>query len=606
MIRTKENPRIHIRTSKMEEKKNKVTGKEKSIDKDKNSVKADQKKDDLKKSKNKTEKWIKTSNKKNNASIKYMAGAGAKALTDQLEGGEEIQQSAYIAYGGVRVISDSTSKGSDLLKKRIQDEKKRKLKIISSAKQKQKQMAAKKVTKAATKKATKEVTKESVKFAAKVGASTAGTATTGVAGPLIGMAAGKISGDKIDKKNLASFSRNRKIKFFLDKMKAQNEQNDNFLKLVKDLISAKMMFVLKKAIVSILGYLLALVLIIAAAAIPVIAVVAIIYNSPFAIFFPPLEDGDTVLTVTSQYEADFNRTVSELAEEHSGCDSGEVIYVDYEGSAAVPSNYYDVIAVYMVKYGVGDTATIMNDTTEANLKAVFDDMCSYQTTTETNTETVENEDGTNTTNTTTVLKVQVSLKSYQDMINEYGFTDDEVEMLEDIMDPEYLAMIGYTGGTGGGSSGSGNPVSELSESDISEIVNGITDESAKQALSFALSKVGYPYSQAYRDSGNYYDCSSLAYYAWKSAGVDISFNGATTAAAEAQGLDEAGKSVSVDEMQPGDLIFYSYVNNGRYKNISHVAIYAGNGKVVEAANESIGVVYRDFINSDSVVMIGRP
>ena len=40
-----------------------------------------------------------------------------------------------------------------------------------------------------------------------------------------------------------------------------------------------------------------------------------------------------------------------------------------------------------------------------------------------------------------------------------------------------------------------------------------------------------------RDSGNYYDCSSLAYYSWKDAGVDVSYGGATTAAAEAQGLE---------------------------------------------------------------------
>lgn len=43
----------------MEEKKSKVTGKEKSITNDRNSVKADQKKDGLKKSKNKTEEWLK-------------------------------------------------------------------------------------------------------------------------------------------------------------------------------------------------------------------------------------------------------------------------------------------------------------------------------------------------------------------------------------------------------------------------------------------------------------------------------------------------------------------------------------------------------------------
>ena len=117
--------------------------------------------------------------------------------------------------------------------------------------------------------------------------------------------------------------------------------------------------------------------------------------------------------------------------------------------------------------------------------------------------------------------------------------------------------------------------------------------------------MGYPYSQDYRDSGNYYDCSSLAYYSWKAAGIDISYGGATTAAAEGQGLDETGKTVSYEEIQPGDLIFYSYCSNGRYKNISHVAIYVGNGKAVEALNETVGVIHRD-VSTGSIVMIGRP
>ena len=59
-------------------------------------------------------------------------------------------------------------------------------------------------------------------------------------------------------------------------------------------------------------------------------------------------------------------------------------------------------------------------------------------------------------------------------------------------------------------------------------------------------------------------------------------------------------------MQPGDLIFYSYERNGRFMNISHVAIYAGDGMVVEAANKRLGVVYRPIQGKSSIVMIGRP
>jgi cell wall-associated NlpC family hydrolase len=214
-------------------------------------------------------------------------------------------------------------------------------------------------------------------------------------------------------------------------------------------------------------------------------------------------------------------------------------------------------------------------------------------------------DGNVTTVTKSVLYVNVTLKSYRDMISVYGFNSDQVEMLEQIMSPEFMGQLGYAGSGSGG--GGGSPgVSSMTEDEINAILSGITDSRQKTVCSYALHRVGFPYSQDLRDSGNYYDCSSLAYYSWKDAGVDISYGGATTAAAEAQGLDEAGKTVSFDELQPGDLIFYSFTSNGRYKNISHVAVYVGNGKVVEALNESLGVVYRDVASTGKIVVIGRP
>ena len=87
--------------------------------------------------------------------------------------------------------------------------------------------------------------------------------------------------------------------------------------------------------------------------------------------------------------------------------------------------------------------------------------------------------------------------------------------------------------------------------------------------------------------------------------MNISYGGATSAAAEAQGLNEAGKSTSFDMMEPGDLIFYSTSQNGRYMNITHVAVYVGNGKVVEALNENYGVVYQD-VRTGNVVLICSP
>ena len=241
------------------------------------------------------------------------------------------------------------------------------------------------------------------------------------------------------------------------------------------------------------------------------------------------------------------RDVNTLASEHTGCDLGEIVYVDYEGMEANPSNYYDIMAVYMVKHGVGDTATVMNDKSKDWLQAVVNDMCSYTTSTG-NKDVEETDDqGNVVTATKSVLYVNVTLKSYRDMISIYGFDNDQKKLLEDMMNSEFMAQLGYSGSGSGG--GGGSPgVSSMTEDEINAVLSGITDNRLKTTCSYALHRVGYPYSQDMRDSGNYYDCSSLAYYSWKDAGVDISHGGATTAAAEAQGLDEAGKSVSYDEM----------------------------------------------------------
>ena len=400
-------------------------------------------------------------------------------------------------------------------------------------------------------------------------------------------------------------NRSRKIKFFLDKMKAQENQTDSVAKLVKDLIVRKAVLWVKAATPVIGLVLLLLVLLVAVVAVPGIAAIAILYNSPFALFLTPLESGDMVQTVTSAYVQEFNRDVNTQVNEHTGYDLGELVYVDYEGMDENPSNYYDIMAVYMVKYGVGDTATVMNDKSKGWLQTVVNDMCSYTTCNGTKDVEETDADGNVITVTKSVLYVNVTLKSYRDMISVYGFNSDQVEMLEQIMSSEFMGQLGYAGSGSGG--GGGSPgVSSMTEEEINAVLSKITDSRLKTVCSYALHRVGYPYSQELRDSGNYYDCSSLAYYSWKDAGVDISHGGATTAAAAAQGLDEAGKTISYDQMQPGDLIFYSFTSNGRYKNISHVVVYVGDGKVVEALNENSGVVYRDVASVGKIVVIGRP
>ena len=69
---------------------------------------------------------------------------------------------------------------------------------------------------------------------------------------------------------------------------------------------------------------------------------------------------------------------------------------------------------------------------------------------------------------------------------------------------------------------------------------------------------------------------------------------------------EHNLTVAKESLQPGDLVFWSYKPNGRYRNITHVGIYVGDGMVVDASSSKRKVVYRSLFDSDKQVMYGRP
>ena len=531
---------------------------------------------------------------KNN--VRVMRKVAESKIIDNIEGGENIEGALEASEMAVRPIKGIVNEGNRIRKKaqvsKLQKEvvgsrlRKRAVNKGRELAKKSGRKAVKKTSKKMAKDTSRKVAKESSKIATKAGTAVAGS-VAGPEGTLIGIAAGETAGMKIDNTFYKAEQRSRMMKFFMDKLKPNEEQNDSLFKLVGSMVRTKMTFMIKRA-VSLLAPLITPILIIVIAATGIVfAVIAVLYNSPFALFLPPLESGDTIQSVTTQYVSEFNQEVQTLIDEHKDADKGRKVYVDYEGMNSEPSNYYDIMSVYMVKYGYENTATKMNETNKQNLKAVFDDMCKYTT------ENVTEKKG---KKKTKYLEVRITLKTYTDMTTEYQFDEDRTATLNQLMS----AYI--TNNPSGGSQISGLQGS-LTPQEISNITDKISNPTQKAVVSFVLAKVGYPYSQPLRNSGKAFDCSSLAYYAWKSAGVDISFGGGTTAAAEAEGLKD--KIVKEKNLQPGYLIFYSYTTNGRYKNISHVGIYVGNGKMVEAVDEAHGVCLGNYHNG-GLVMICRP
>ncbi|HEX4812588.1 MAG TPA: NlpC/P60 family protein [Nonomuraea sp.] len=96
---------------------------------------------------------------------------------------------------------------------------------------------------------------------------------------------------------------------------------------------------------------------------------------------------------------------------------------------------------------------------------------------------------------------------------------------------------------------------------------GPASGSARSALEFAFAQVGKPYRFGGTGPGSF-DCSGLTQAAWRAAGVELP---RTTWSQWSWG---DGRRVSLDALEPGDLLFS--------KGLGHVGMYAGDGKIVHA------------------------
>lgn len=160
--------------------------------------------------------------------------------------------------------------------------------------------------------------------------------------------------------------------------------------------------------------------------------------------------------------------------------------------------------------------------------------------------------------------------------------------------------------------GDGYVYSSLTGTEIDDVIDGLyldfpaeMNSTNESLLRYALSKVGCAYDQKqhWNLTVDIFDCSSLAYRAYKEVGIDISNDGIYSAAEICREATESG-FIAAGNLRPGDLIFYGGRNNGRYLGVYHVAIYVGNGKMVEARGRSSGVVYCD-VRTDHVVGYSR-
>lgn len=95
-------------------------------------------------------------------------------------------------------------------------------------------------------------------------------------------------------------------------------------------------------------------------------------------------------------------------------------------------------------------------------------------------------------------------------------------------------------------------------------------------VSYALQFEGNPYRWGGTSLTKGADCSGFTKSVFAHFGINITRTSRTQA--------NGGRKVSMDNLRPGDLVFYA--RNGR---INHVAIYIGNGKVISASSPETGI-----------------
>ncbi len=454
--------------------------------------------------------------------------------------------------------------------------------------------------------------------------------------------------------------RMRGLQFMLDQLSGSGEQ-DSLGQMAKDMIRMKASLVTGKAVRYLGAFLAPLSGMVFLAAFPVVLIIVLLYCSPIAAFMEnPSGDTPSIQEVLGEYYMEFNQAVSANAGEN-----GTVAYL-HEKDGNYVSNYMDTLMVYMVQYGTGDLGIVMDEKHKRLLKQVFDEMNSLEDKTVTTTiqagqslgnvitsaycacsiccgqwaggptasgampkadhtiavdaadpfvpmgtrvimggrEYVVEDTGAfarygvqfdiyfdnhaaasnwghvtmeafladGDENTVSVTKKGSYVKNldFEDYIALGKLTREQEELLREVMDADFRSEIP--------SSGTGSDAANL-----------------------ALTKVGCQYSQERRYEEGYYDCSSLVQRCYAQFGINLP----AIASTQGQYMVEHGLEVAKDMLEPGDLIFYSYESNGQFRNISHVAIYIGNGRMVHASSPERGVV-NDPFSPSNVGLYGRP
>ena len=128
-----------------------------------------------------------------------------------------------------------------------------------------------------------------------------------------------------------------------------------------------------------------------------------------------------------------------------------------------------------------------------------------------------------------------------------------------------------------------------------------TEAQRLKAVAFAQKQVEWRPRKPYvwgSEGPNSFDCSGLVYAAYRAAGLGWPNWDRLNSALYAGYTYH----VPLTQLQPGDLLFYSY--KGTISTIHHITIYAGNGMMWEANSKNVGLIYSSIYSVKGLMPFG--
>lgn len=168
----------------------------------------------------------------------------------------------------------------------------------------------------------------------------------------------------------------------------------------------------------------------------VICLIGLLVASPFGIFFSGEDSGTryTMPEAVTMLNTEFTDRIEQIKAENPH----DELDMDNAGSAAMISNWRDVLAVYAVRTTTDasspdEVATLTEEKLDI-LRQIFWDMnaISYW---------VETISGDKDESDTVILHITVTVKDHLQMADEYRFNAEQHKLLEELMQPEYQELF---------------------------------------------------------------------------------------------------------------------------------------------------------------------